>query len=154
MGVDHHDSGIRIPTEGEMTVISRLAGAPFVRGRFRGRFGLLMATLAAAVAGTGLPVLAAHAFYTNYGSASYAPYDHRDSSVQPLTASQAYDDNGANTVCAAATLNGSFYGSYICGNGFGAHCYSGGNYLAGRAHNGESFSQIMHGRIYWSENCP
>jgi hypothetical protein len=124
------------------------------RAHLRGRLGLVLATTAAALAGTGLSVVGAQAFHSDFGSASYAAYDHRDSSVQPLTASQAHDDNGTNSVCAAATLNGSFYGSYICGAGYGEHCYSGGTYLAGRAHNGEAFSQIMHGTIYYDETCP
>lgn len=86
-----------------------------------------------------------------------AGFDHCDASERhSLTANEAYNYFGSSTtVCAGATLNGSFYGGYVCGDfGYAKHCYDGSNLLVGRIHNGQSGSQHMEGAYYYSVGCP
>jgi hypothetical protein len=96
---------------------------------------------------------------TNYYYCQFvtlAGFDHCDGPQHSLTANQAWNSQGAaRRVCAGALLNGAFYGSYACGDfGFAEHCYSGQNLLTPRIHNGESLSQGMYGRAFYSETCP
>ena len=86
-----------------------------------------------------------------------AGFDHCDASARhSLTANIAQNYYGSSTtVCSGATLNGSFFGNYACGNfGFAEHCYDGSNLLVGRIHNGQSGAQHMIGTYYYSQGCP
>lgn len=119
----------------------------------RYRLALLLSVAAAALAAT-VVVQGAGAVDYNFCTGFYAPFDHCDGSAVALTADQALDDFGNDRVCAGAVLNGSFYGSYACGNGGAQHCYSGTLPLNPRAHNGENFAQQMHGHAWYNANCP
>lgn len=112
----------------------------------------LMAALAAAAVAAGLTVSGAGALSQSYCSGSRGANATCDwTSAVPLVRSTAEDDNGSNSVCAAALLGGSMYGSYSCGAGSAYHCYSGSNNLTPRIKNGEAFSQVMHGVAKYSE---
>jgi hypothetical protein len=119
-----------------------------------GRFRAIM--LLAAFAACGALAAAGHS--ADRASASYSfctqdinPGDHCDGSATNLRAVIAH---GTLRVCAGATQNGAFYGSYSCGDtGYAEHCY--GTYLAPRIHNGDSPVQYMTGQVYHdSETCP
>src|SRR4051812_5379501 len=91
------------------------------------------------------------------GNVYLAGFDHCDAPARhSLTANIAQNYSGSSTtVCAGATLNGGFFGSYACGNfGFAEHCYDGSNLLVGRIHNGQSGAQHMIGTYYYSQGCP
>jgi hypothetical protein len=100
----------------------------------------------------------AHAVGVGYCVGVYlGGYDHCDASERhSLTANIAANYYGSNTsVCAGATLNGSFWGGYACSNfGWAEHCYDGTRLLVGRIHNGQSVAQHMQGAYYYSEACP
>jgi hypothetical protein len=86
-----------------------------------------------------------------------AGYDHCDASDRhSLTGNAAANYYGSSTtVCAGATLNGSFWGGYACGNfGYAEHCYDGTRLLVGRIHNGQPGAQHMQGAYYYSQACP
>jgi hypothetical protein len=117
--------------------------------------GEVQVVLLSALAALAVAASLAGATSYNYCSTVLGPFDHCDGARHSLTANQAHDDFGADRVCAGAVdTSGSFYGSYACGYGFAEHCYSGANLLYPRLHNGESFSQQMHGTGFYSENCP
>ena len=100
----------------------------------------------------------AHAVGVTYCVGVYlGGFDHCDASDRhSLTANQAWNYYGSSTtVCAGATLNGSFFSNYACGNfGYAEHCYDGTNLLVGRIHNGQSGAQHMEGEYYYSQGCP
>lgn len=86
-----------------------------------------------------------------------AGFDHCDAPARhSLTGNEAANHFGSSTtVCAGATLNGSFWGGYACGDfGYAEHCYDGTNLLVGRIHNGQSGAQHMDGAYYYSQACP
>jgi hypothetical protein len=92
-----------------------------------------------------------------YGTYVY-PGQHCDAPDRhSLDENDAYNYDGFNyRVCAGATLNGSFYGSYACNGYHAIQCYSGANLLVGRIHNGEGTAvQRMAGLYYYSgsPNC-
>jgi hypothetical protein len=87
---------------------------------------------------------------------SISGFDHCDAPARhSLTSNEAFNYYGsATTVCAGATLNGSFFGSYACGSfGYAQHCYDGTNLLVGRIHNGQSATQTMSGQYKYSAAC-
>jgi hypothetical protein len=124
----------------------------------RARSLLVAAVVCAALAGQA--VSAQRAAATNVAYCVYSlvyAYDHCDANERhSLSANAAayYWGNGGFRVCAGATLNGSFYGSYACGTDYAAQCYDGSNLLVGRIHNGEAFAITMKGRYYYSELGP
>ena len=128
------------------------------RGRLRGRRALVTIALV-----TALCALAGHAQSSGAVGVGYctgvylAGFDHCDAGERhSLTANIATNYYGSSTsVCAGATLNGSFWGGYACGNqGFAEHCYDGSQLLVGRIHNGQAGAQHMAAAYYYSQGCP
>jgi hypothetical protein len=123
------------------------------------RWRIALAVIAVLAALTGAGIASRSASAVNVGYCTGWPVDafqHCDASERhSLTANQAYNYYGQSyQVCAGATLDGSFYGSYACGSQFAEHCYGAANLLVGRIHNSESFTQTMRGVYFYSETCP
>jgi hypothetical protein len=128
------------------------------RVRLGRRRALITIALVTALCAVGGYAQSSGAVGVTYCSNVYlAGFDHCDAPARhSLTANIAQNYSGASTiVCAGATLNGSFWGGYVCsGSGFAEHCYDGANLLVGRIHNGQSGAQHMIGSYYYSQACP